>query len=125
MDVPELRLTYGEVGQWYNAQNGKVQAAFDQRLRHLQQMQSYEWRKPYTKQLSGGCDGLVEIRFNADRVQHRPLGFYGPSRLEFTILLCAIERGGRFEPRDACNIALRRKDEVNNHSQASRIYNVE
>lgn len=110
-----------EVAAWYAIQPPKVQAAFDQRLRNLSQMAPHEWREPFTKQLEGPCDGLVEIRFKADRVQHRPLGFFGPGLMKFTILLIAREIGDRFDPRDACAIALRRKDEVlGNVERASR-----
>ncbi len=103
---------YEEVTRWYVAQSPPVQAAFDQRLRNLSQMSPQEWREPYTKQLEGACDGLVEIRIKADRIQHRPLGFYGPGRMEFTIVLMAREIGDQFEPRDACEIALGRKNDV-------------
>lgn len=113
-----------EVYRWHQSQGPNVQGKFDRRLHDLQQMAPAEWRDPFTKQLEGDCDGLVEIRFKADRVQHRPLGFYGPGRLEFTILLFAIERGDRFEPTDACAIALRRKDEILANVQRSRIIDV-
>ncbi len=103
---------YEEVATWYTDQTPTVQAVFDQRLRNLAQMKPQEWREPYTKQLEGLCDGLVEIRFKADRVQQRPLGFYGLARMEFTIVLMAREIGDRFEPRDACEIALTRKADV-------------
>jgi hypothetical protein len=109
-----------EVPQWYDAQSPKVQAAFDQRIRVLRQMEPHEWVEPYVKKLRGQCTGLVEIRFKADRVQHRPLGFYGPSRSEFTILLCAREIGDRFDPLDACAIALRRKKDVTYNPGATR-----
>ena len=110
-----------EVAIWYGSQSTKVRATFDRRLHDLQQMAPHEWREPYTKQLEGNCDGLVEIRFKADRVQHRPLGFYGPDKLEFTIVLCAIEQGDRFDPLDACVIALRRKDEIARKLRVSRV----
>lgn len=110
-----------EVSQWYESQGPKVQAKFDRRLHDLQQMAPHEWREPFSKQLEGACDGLVEIRFKADRVQHRPLGFYGLAQFEFTIVLCAVERGGRFEPQDACAIALRRKDEIARAIRVSRV----
>jgi hypothetical protein len=103
---------YEEVATWYAAQTPTVQAAFDQRLKNLAQMKPQEWREPYTKQLEGPCDGLVEIRFKADRVQHRPLGFYGPGRMEFTIVFVACEIGDRFDPQNACEVALARKADV-------------
>lgn len=114
-----------EVAEWYARQNAEVQAGFDRRLHDLRQMAPHEWREPFTKQLEGECDGLVEIRFKAARVQQRPLGFYGPGRMEFTILLCAQEIGDRFEPRDACAIALRRKHDVLQNPGLARIIYVE
>ena len=109
-----------EVLQWYDAQSPKTQAAFDQQLRTLRQMEPHEWTEPYVKKLRGQCTGLVEIGFKADRVQHRPLGCYGPSNLEFTILLCAREIGDRFDPLDACAIALKRKKDVTCDPGATR-----
>jgi hypothetical protein len=114
-----------EVPLWYDQQTPKVQAAFDQRLRHLQQMQISEWIEPYTKRLKGECTGLVEIRFHADRVQHRPLGWFGPSPKEFTILLCAREIGDRFDPPNACKIALGRKHEALYNPGSTRIIPVD
>jgi hypothetical protein len=115
-----------EVTIWYAAQTPTIQAAFDQRLRNLWQMTPQEWREPYTKTLEGPCEGLVEIRFKADRSQQRPLGFYGPGRMEFTIVLIAREIGDRFEPKNACEIAQARKANViHNPVQFSCILAVE
>jgi hypothetical protein len=115
-----------EVTTWYAAQTPTTQAAFDQRLHNLWQMTPQEWREPYTKTLEGSCEGLVEIRFKADRVQQRPLGFYGPGRMEFAIVLMAREIGDRFEPRNACEIALARKADVTrNPIQFSHVLAVE
>jgi hypothetical protein len=113
-----------EVSGWYDAQSPKVQAAFDQRIRTLAQMRLQEWRDPYTKKLKGDGSGLIEIRFFADNVQHRPLGFFGPGRGEFTILICAIEQGDDFVPHDAIAIAQRRKREVLQDAR-SRIFSVD
>lgn len=115
-----------EVTAWYVGQTPTVRAAFDQRLRTLAQMKPQEWREPYSKQLEGECDGLVEIRFKADRVQYRPLGFYGPLRMEFTITLIAREIGNRFVPGDACQTALARvNDVIRNAVRFSRSISVE
>ena len=114
-----------EVEDWRGAQGNKVQAAFDTRLRHLQQARPHEWAYPYAKKLKGPCEGLVEIRFAVDNVQYRPLGFYGPDLREFTILLCAEERGNQFRPRDACVIALRRKNEVSSNPDRSYVLDLE
>lgn len=102
--------------EWYDAQTVTVQARFDARIEFLAQCPRPEWKREAFDLLSGG--GLGEIRFKADRVQHRPIGYFGPGRMEFTILICAKEKGDRFVPRDACDIAENRKTEVeNDHSR--------
>jgi len=65
--------------------------------------------EPEMKQLKGACDGLLEVRVRDSRVQYRPLGCYGPGNHEVTLLIGAVEKGNKFEPRTACAIALTRK----------------
>lgn len=110
----------------YEGKSLEAQAAFDNAIHFLAQRKAHEWREPHTKKLSGECDGLVEIRFEADKVQQRPIGYYGPARGQFTILIWATEKNGRFEPRTACSIAQRRRGEVDADPKAfSRIRDVE
>ena len=70
-----------------------------------------EWHRDYYKKLSGSCDGLWEIRFFADGVQQRLLGYRSDTQ-EFTILSWVREKNNRFDPPNACEQALRRKAEV-------------
>lgn len=102
-----------ETRRWHNEQSKQVRAKFLQRLTTLAQLPFEEWREPLYKNLHGDCAGLGEIRFKANNVQHRPLGFRSGER-EFTILFCAIEKSNRFNPRNACEIALNRKYETLN-----------
>lgn len=113
------------ISDWYEAQSAKVQAKFDARLRVLRDMTPQEWKDPYTKPLSGDCAGLLEIRFLADKVQHRPLGFFGPSRMEFTIVLLAIEKNDRLIPPDACKTALWRRDQILVGACTTKLYELE
>jgi len=63
--------------------------------------------------------GLAKLRFKADGVQHRPLGFFGPGIREFTLLIWATERGGAFHPRNVLDTALTRMNEIKgNRDQA-------
>jgi hypothetical protein len=55
---------------------------------------------------------LGEMRFKSEGVQYRPLGFFGPTRLEYTILVGASKKGANYDPRDAIEMALRRRAEV-------------
>jgi hypothetical protein len=52
------------------------------------------------------------MRFKSEGVQYRPLGFFGPTRLEYTILVGASKKGANYDPRDAIEMALRRRAEV-------------
>jgi hypothetical protein len=83
------------------------------RLKGLAQLEMGEWNENLFKRLQGDCDGLAEIRFKGDGVQQRPLGFRSDKH-EFTILFSAKEKGGKFVPKSACEIALRRKNEILN-----------
>lgn len=109
------------VHTWYEGQTPAVQAGFDTALKYLRDQPI--WGRPYTGILE---DGLIEIRFKVKNVQHRPLGFYGPLRREFTIVFFATERDDEFEPRNACSIALGRKTQAEgNREGRSREWSVE
>ena len=94
--------------------NGSAQlcAKFKSRLSTLKHLNFPIWTKAeLAKTLHGECSGLVEIRFFADKVQQRPLGYVSGNG-EFTILFWANEKGGKWVPKSACEIALKRKSEV-------------
>ena len=97
--------------QVHDSGSSQLQAKFRSRLKILAQLEFGEWREPLFKPLVGEGDGLSELRFKADNVQQRPLGFVsGPH--DVTMLLWAVERGNRFVPRSACVTALERKAAV-------------
>jgi len=95
----------------HDAGSKKLRAKFLSRITALAQLEYEEWEEPPFKKLHGECVGLGEIRFKADNVQQRPLGFRSGPR-EFTIVFWAIEKGDKFVPRDACRRALLRKSEI-------------
>ncbi len=100
------------VMDWFDGQTHAVQANFLTRLEYLAQQPREGWIRPYFDLLSGDCKGLGEIRFKADRTQHRPLGFFGPKRMEFTFVEFAIEKDRKFIPRAACKKGLKRMEEI-------------
>ena len=100
-----------EIREWYDGQTKQVKAKFHSRLKTLAQLPLNEWNEKLYKNLRRDCAGLGEIRFKADNVQQRPIIFRSDER-EFTILYCAIEKSNRFQPRNVCKIAKRRKAEV-------------
>lgn len=62
------------------------------------------------------CRGLIEIRVNWRKQQFRLIGYYGPERSQVTLLIGAREKGNKLEPREACPIALRRIDAIENRT---------
>jgi hypothetical protein len=62
--------------------------------------------------LRGNRQGLGEVRFKADGVQQRPLGFRGPDPDVFTLLFPAREKNDQFIPKNAIEITLRLRKRV-------------
>jgi hypothetical protein len=50
------------------------------------------WPEQYVSSLKG-WPHLVELRVGSFGNQYRPIGFYGPERHQFTIVLVTIEKG--------------------------------
>lgn len=105
-----LRDTSTGVRNVYENASRAVQGKFFSRLVTLAQLDISQWREPLFKTLTNQS-GLSEIRFKAEGVQQRPLGFRSGQH-EYTLLLWATERGGRFVPRSACETAKSRMTEV-------------
>src|SRR4051812_4102761 len=86
-----------EIRSAYDSYSKRVQAKFASRLRVLTTLTRSEWTRPLIGTLFGPCEGLWEIRFEKDNVQHRPLGFFLDPNV-FVICFWALEKGGRFDP---------------------------
>lgn len=65
------------------------------------------WPPQYVSRLRG-YKGIYELRMVSSGVQYRPLGCYGPSKKDFTLLLISIEKGGKLPKRD-CETAVERQ----------------
>jgi hypothetical protein len=100
-----------EIRASFDLQSKRVQNKFRSRLTSLAKMTRAQWTRPLVGVLYGECEGLWEIRFEKDGVQHRPLGFFA-SQSEFVIVFWATERGSKFDPLNACKTALARKAEI-------------
>ena len=99
------------IDAWYRAQPEELQAKFDARIRYLREQPPANWCPPYFKNLVRDCKGLGEIRFEFRNVQYRPLGFFF-GQLTFVLVLVATKTGDVFDPRNACELGLRRKSLV-------------
>ena len=80
------------------------------------------WTEPEFKSLRGKTTGMGELRFKFGGVQNRLIGFFGPYRMSFTILLGVRKRGNSFDPRDWENTALKRKAEVERDSRCTDVW---
>jgi hypothetical protein len=99
------------IGEWYEGQPDQLQAKFDTRIRYLRQQSRDKWIRPHFDTLGEDCAGLGELRFEWKNTQYRIIGF-ASGKMEYSWLMPAIERGGKFEPRETCAIAQRRKAEI-------------
>ena len=97
-----------DVSATYDKGSAQKRSRFLSRLKILASLPLEEWNENYRKVLHGSCDGLEELRFEADNVQQRPLGYRSGGN-EFTIVFWAIEKDNKFVPVSACKTALDRK----------------
>ena len=108
------------IDEWYKLQDGEVQAEMDATLEFFQYRPNTEWRRPKFDTLQGEtCIGLREIRISAASGEYRVLGYFGPARQEFTLLI------GYHKKRDsdtdrACQKAQVRKGEIENDGTRAR-----
>lgn len=110
---------------WYEAQSPTVKNTFKTTLKALRDWPVVPWKRPLTGKLSGECEGLIEIVFKEDNTQWRPLGCYGPKRMQFILLFPAKEVGDRFVPKTACKTALERKKIVEFDEGRIREYTID
>ena len=112
-----------EFEEWLAGRPKAARAKFFERVNGLRDQPQHNWNGTRTKQLHG-YDKLLEIRFKAAEVQHRPIGFFGPGRSEFTLLIGAIEKGGEFIPKSAPKEAERRRAIVVTDPRRARVYSI-
>lgn len=129
MDVWVFRCYNSASGQnsidrWYQRITPEAQAEFDTVLVYLERRLRLEWRRPQFASLGGKYRELCELRFKASNLQHRVFGFFGPSRLEFTMLVGATKKGRAYTPRGAMDMALNRMSEVKNDKSRAGIWNI-
>jgi hypothetical protein len=99
------------IDQWRESQEDRFQAKIDTRFKYLQQQPREGWVRPYFDTLSDDGRGLGELRIPFKNVEYRVIGF-ASGEMEYTWLLPAKEVGGKFVPKNACEIAQGRKIEV-------------
>lgn len=74
---------------WLDELPDKARAKINTRILFL--MAQAVWPEQYVSALTGWPE-LIELRIVHANVQYRPLGFYGPERREFTLVLGTVEK---------------------------------
>ena len=108
------------IDDWCNRQSEDVQAALDVALEYLVQRPRNEWRRPEFDLLSGKMRAVGEIRLKVDK-QYRILGFFGPGRSDFTLLIGSSKKGNSYNPTGTLETALKRMSEVIADGRYSRV----
>jgi hypothetical protein len=104
----------------YSAQSVEVRAEFRATLNGLvAQEDIVGWSRPngFDRLTGKNYRELGKLRFKVRNVQHRPLGFFGPQRKTFTLLIWATERDGKFDPPSVRDTALHRMAEIRKDSR--------
>lgn len=107
--------------EWYLNLSHEARAEFDLLLEILRDNEHAKWS--YRVGQLTTYQGIYEIRFKHENIQHRPLGFFGPSQHQFTFLIPAREQGGRFKPKNAPKIAIRRRNQILEDEEFADEYN--
>ncbi|MFM0115657.1 hypothetical protein [Paraburkholderia nemoris] len=105
-----------DVREGYERGTDDLQAAFDVQMEFLCEQPRHGWTRPKAAKLTvnKGFRDYFEVRIFADRVQQRPIGYFGPNNNDFTLLLWAIEKGDKLIPSGWHSKADSRRDAISN-----------
>jgi hypothetical protein len=105
-----------EVQEVYDDGTAELQAEFEVAMSYLRELGRQEWTRPKAAKLNKCKEfkDFFEIRFKADNLQQRPIGYFGPGKDEFTILIWVTEKGGKLIPETWCSTATNRKKQIEN-----------
>jgi Phage derived protein Gp49-like (DUF891) len=99
-----------EIHRWLNSGMPKAaKAKINARIAALQGFPIFP--EQYVSAFAG-WPGLLELRIVSGGVQYRPLGYYGPGRGQFSILVGGVEKGKL--PTRLLEVANERRTIVNN-----------
>jgi hypothetical protein len=107
----------GSYNGWYGSMPVEVQTEVDNVLEILAATRKWpDGPEELTETMRGACAGLVEIRVempspNETILHYRLLGFFGPGKMEFT-LLYGFKKTNDSDYGPACRCALTRKQGV-------------
>ncbi len=103
-----------DVQDQYDSATAELRASFEVAVSYLASLPKQEWRRPKAAKLTDNrrFREFYEIRFKADSVQQRPIGYFGPNSTDFTILIWAIEKGNSLIPATWHKTAMSRMAEI-------------
>lgn len=99
-----------DIRDWLSQLPTKDRVAIQQRITYIEATSTFS--RPYFADLKGECQGLHEVRVSGNRVAYRPICYRGPGSEDVTLLIGAVEKGGKLEPRKACDTAFGRIDAI-------------
>lgn len=89
-----------------------ARARLDTIMRYLAQQPHSYWNKnDYFKPLHGSAAGIGEIRFEVKNIACRALGFFSAG-MEFTFVVMTTKKGRKYDPKNALELAVNRRVEV-------------
>ncbi|MGD0961737.1 MAG: hypothetical protein ABSB19_18150 [Methylomonas sp.] len=105
-----------EVQDVYNNGSEELKAGFEVAISYLKEMSRQHWSRPDAHRLNKvkGFKDFYEIRFRADKLQQRPIGFFWPDDNHFTILIWATEKGNKLNPESWHEKCAKRKSDIEN-----------
>jgi hypothetical protein len=107
--------------KWLQDQKREAQAQIDARILLMRGM-APPWPPKWISAYKG-YDKLFELRITFQKIQYRPLGCYGPDKMEFTLLAGAIEKDWKL-PRGVLDAAMdRMKLVLEDRGRWTREYN--
>lgn len=105
-----------EVQETYDSGTDALKAGLEVALAYLKVRNRQNWQRPHAAKMSK-CEefrDFFEIRFKANNLQQRPIGYFGPGENDFTILIWATEKGNKLIPEEWCKKANRFRNEIIN-----------
>jgi hypothetical protein len=111
-----------DIQDWYDRLRPADRAVVLNAIQYLRDQPRERWARPDFAPLHGKVAGMGEFLFKFGGVQNRLIGYFGPHRMSYTILLPVLKRGRSFDPRDWENTALRRKAEVEQDSECTNVW---
>lgn len=117
VDINDINI----IKAWLDQKEPKTKAKLNARLNALEQMDRAEWGKLNTEVLKGDKDGLVAVKVQFRRIQYRMLGYDGPNRGEFTLLVCGEEHNNKYIPLDIGRKAFERIRDIEANPITRRI----